>query len=161
MNEKRTDFEEWAAAIEPAAMPADMNSRLLAAMEQEDAEMLADLELEAELASLYTAAPMPPDLQQRLGESMCSALVYRRLRWWRAVAALLVAFLVLPMLWWGLMPERGADAPVVEVRREHLPADGAAPSMRRDIFVMQETDQSCLVIKVQTPVEPELPEDVI
>jgi hypothetical protein len=33
--------------------------------------------------------------------------------------------------------------------------------MRRDIFVMQETDQSRLVIKVQTPVEPELPEDVI
>ena len=77
------------------------------------------------------------------------------------MAALLVASRVLPMLWWGLMPERGADAPVVEVRREHLPADGTAPSMRRDIFVMQETDQSRLVIKVQTPVEPELPEDVI
>lgn len=161
MNENQTDFARMLAGCEPAAMPEVMNRRLLAAMEQEDAELLADMELEAELCSLYPAAPMPAALRQQLGESMCAVPVYRRYRWQRAVAALLVAMLVLPLLWWGLMPENRAPAPVVEVKREFLPANGAEFPLRRDVFVMQTADQSRLVIKVQTPVEPQLSEDVI
>ena len=161
MNEKQIDFEELAAELEPVPMPADMHQRLLDAMEQEEAELLADLELEAELVSLYAAAPMPPSLQQQLEERMAVAPVHGWYRRWRAVAALLVALLVLPLLWWGLMPEREHAAAVVEVRRELLPAEDGGSSIRRDIFVMQEPDHSRLVIKVQAPVEPQMPEDVI
>ena len=69
--------------------------------------------------------------------------------------------LVYSLLWWGLRPVPGAASPVVEVRREILLADEAAPAVRCDTFVMQEPDQSRLVIKVKDETEPQLPEDVI
>ncbi len=161
MNEELTDMHAIARDCEPAAMPADMRCRLLLAMQQEDAELQADKELEYELATLYTAAPMPPVLRRRLVQSVRPAPEYR-VYWWRgAVAALLVALLVLPLLWWGLRPVPGVGALVVELKREILPGDKADSAVRCDTFVMEEIDQSRLVIKVQAPVEPELPEDVI
>lgn len=161
MKEKLTDMHQIARDCAPAAMPADMRSRLLLAMRQEDAELQADKELEYELSTLYTAAPMSPVLRRRLAQSVRPVPVYRAYWWRRAVAALLVALLVLPLLWWGLRPAPGVGSPVVELKREILPAEKAGPAMRCDTFVMEEIDQSRLVIKVQAPVEPELPEDVI
>ena len=161
MNEEQTDMHRIARDCAPAAMPADMRRRLLRLMLQEDAELQADKALEDELLASYAAAPMPQELRRRLVQSAGPAPAYRAHGWWRAVAALLVALLVLPLLWWGLRPARGAASPVVEVRREILLADEAAPAVRCDTFVMQEPDQSRLVIKVKDETEPQLPEDVI
>ncbi len=162
MNEEQTDIYRIARDYEAAAMPADMRRRLLSAMLQEDAEMQADKELENELHAQFSPAAMPLAFRQHLVQRMKRAPEYRaRCGWWRAVAALLVALLVLPLLWWGLRPAPGAASPVVEVRREILLADEAAPAVRCDTFVMQAADQSRLVIKVKDETEPQLPEDVI
>lgn len=161
MKEELTDMYALARDCAPAAMPADMRSRLLLAMQQKDAELQADKELEYELATQYTPAPMPPVLRRRLAQSVRPVPVYRSYWWRRAVAALLVALLVLPLLWWGLRPAPGGASPVVELKREILPGDKAGSAVRCDTFVMEETDQSRLVIKVQAAVKPELPEDVI
>lgn len=161
MNKELTDLQQLAGIFKPAAMPADMRHRLLTAMVQEEAELQADLELESELGSLYTPAPMSPAVRQHLLESIKPVPEYRLYRWRRVAAAAVVALLVLPLLWWGALPEPGAAAPVVEARRELLPANGVEPAMRRDTFVLRESDSSQLVIKVQAPVESRLPEDVI
>lgn len=161
MNEEQIDMHRIARDCAPAAMPADMRCRLLRLMLQEDAELQADMALEEELLTSYAAASMPQELRRRLVQSAGPAPAYRARGWWRAVAALLVALLVLPLLWWGLRPAPGADSPVVEVRREILLADEAAPAVHCDTFVMQETDQSRLVIKVKDETEPQLPDDVI
>lgn len=161
MNEELTEVDRIVRTCGPAAMPADMRSRLLRAMLQEDAELQADKALEDELGALYGAAPMPQALHRRLVQSVRPAPVYRAYWWRRAVAALLVALLVLPLLWWGLRPVPCGGSPVVGMKREILPADATGMSVRCDTFVMEEMDQSRLVIKVQAAVEPGLPEDVI
>lgn len=146
-----------AGTFVPAGMAAGMRRRLLAAMEQEDAALQADKELEKELVSLYKAAPMPPALRRRLEEGTVWHRAYRRHLWFGAAAAAVAAVLVLPLLW----PEPAAGIRVVEMKRELLPSAGSAPAMRRDTFVMQSEDKSCLVIKVQTPIELPLPDEVI
>lgn len=161
MNEERSDVYRITRDCEPAAMPADMRLRLLRAMLQEDAGLQADKALEDELGALYTAAPMSPALRRRLVQSAAPVPAYRAHWWWRAVAALLVALLVLPLLWWGLRPAPGGGAPVVGMKREILPADETGTAVRCDTFVMEEMDQSWLVIKVQAAVEPGLPDEVI
>lgn len=161
MTEEQTDLQQIARGCVPAAMPADMRRRLLDSMLREEAELQADAELEAELTALYAASPMPTALRSRLLQGVKPATEYRGYWWRRAVAAVLVALLVLPLLWWGLRPVPGDVSPMVEMKREILPADMSGPEVRCDTFVMEEIDQSRLVIKVQAAVEPGLPEDVI
>ena len=158
MNE---DLKDLPGVYSPAPMPPELRLRLLAAMVQEDAEMRADAALERELTGGYPAAPMPDSLKYRLTGRLAPAAEYR-LRWWRHAVAVLVALLVLPLLWCGLRPAPAmAAAPVVELKREWLPAAGEAPPTRCDTFVMQGADQSRLVIKVKSPQDFPLPDEVI
>lgn len=161
MNQKQTDLQQIALSCVPAAMPAGMRRRLLDSMLREEAELQADAELEAELTAHYAAAPMSPALRGRLLQRVEPAPEYRAYWWRRAVAAALVALLVLPLLWWGLRPMPGEVSPVVEMKREILSDDMSSPDIRCDTFVMEEIDQSRLVIKVQAAVETGLPDDVI
>ena len=162
MDRELTDMHRMADEYAPAAMPESMRARLLAAMIREEAELQADTELELELAERYSATAMPASLQLKLEEGMRPAQVYHR-RWrYGVAAAILVLLLVLPLVWWGQRGGAGvATAPVVEMRRELLPAGDAEGATRCDTFVMHGEDHSRLLIKVRERVDYQLSDEVI
>lgn len=188
MNEKSIDIHEIAREHAPAAMsgglraqllramelsdesprvtsalPGELRQRMLQAMEQESAELQADAALERELRSVYAPAPMSSDMRRRLplymnGVATRAPRVY--VRRWAGVAA---AVVLLSGVLIRFMP---TDKPVeattlVKMTRQVTAAEGGSGAVRCDTFVMESSDRSRLVIRVETPEQSQLPDDVI
>lgn len=69
-------------ALAPAALPAALRNRLLAAMQEAAAGVDEDAALEARLRRCLSPAPMPPRMQGRLGVQMCLQAVQERRKWY-------------------------------------------------------------------------------
>lgn len=161
MNEDMTEMHRTSGELPPASMPVDMRCRLLAAMERESTELLADAEFEAELLGLLRPATSPLPLRQRLLRQMTGAYSRRRWLWRSAAAAVAMLLATMPILWWAPWTEPRGAAATVELQRRRLPAAAGSPATRQDTFVMQGADNSRLVIRVQATVDSQLPEEVI
>lgn len=180
MEKKSTDID--AATTQPAAMPAALQSRLLAAMQQAADEEHENREVEQMLRRLKPAA-MPARLVGQLGvqmyvEAQQVASAPRRYAWWRSgavagIAAALMVVVGIPMLIPGnavaeadrqglvsrnVIDARGAGR--VEWRL------GAAPVRRyeviyEDVFVLEDDEDTTTIIQVPSRTEVEIEEDYL
>lgn len=144
-----------------SALPSNVRERMLQAMEQESAELQADAALERELRSVFAAASMPVDLRKSLPVTMQAAgtraprIYVRRLAGTAAVVVLLAGLLI------HFMPTDKPPVGAAQVQMTRQVTVAGAGSVRCDTFVMESSDRSRLVIRVQDPVKSQLPDDVI
>lgn len=144
-----------------SALPGNVRERMLQAMEQESAELRADAALERELRSVFAAAPMPGDLQQRfpvvmqVASTRAPRIYVRRLAGAAAVVVLLAGLLI------HFMPTDKPPVAAAQVQMTRQVTPAGTGSVRCDTFVMESPDRSRLVIRVQEPVKSQLPDEVI
>lgn len=181
MEKNSTDID--AATTQPAAMPAALQSRLLAAMQQAADEEHENREVEQMLRRLKPAA-MPARLVGQLGVKMyveaqqAAPVAPRRYTRWRSgavagIAAALMAAVGIPMLIpgnavaeadrQGLVSRNVIDARGTGRVEWRL---GAAPVRRyeviyEDVFVLEDDEDTTTIIQVPSRTEVEIEEDYL
>lgn len=159
--------EDTGSSVTPAALPAALRNRLLAAMQTTAAETAEDRELEQQLRNRFAPAPMAPRMQGRLGVQMYLQAVEERRKWYSfllhrsgAVAAALVLCIGGTLAFYG--GSASAHSPQGLVNRSVLTSNGGEEVLwsqngtpvrsydvtYEDAFVLEDEDGMTVMVRV-------------
>ena len=142
------DIHDLARQHPAAALPPDVRARILAALAQEERECAADEALEHELLTQYTPSPIVCNAQQNV--SATAYHVSRKKHYITVAAALVLGAFSVCLL------QQNADSPQAGTPRLIMQREN-----QQDTFILEDSDQSRLVIRIQSPPPPPLPENLI
>lgn len=159
--------EDTRNSVPPAALPAALRNRLLAAMQTTAEETAEDRELEQLLRNRFAPAPMAPRMQGRLGVQMYLQAVEERRKWYSfllhrsgAVAAALVLCIGGTLAFYG--GTASAHSPQGLVNRSVLTSNGGEEVLwsqdgtpvrsydvtYEDAFVLEDEDGMTVMVRV-------------